>query len=103
MWEKFPAFPETDVFGLRGSLYKNGEIPIPSFFWDLLGQCLVGAISFIALVVVVFAFTGQWPPQYLIISASIGGAMSPAFWRLVRWAQGPTQQTSEDGKETQSF
>ena len=52
-----------------------------SLAWSLFSQALAGAIVFAGLVVVVFALTGQWPPQEMFVGASIGGALSPLFWR----------------------
>jgi hypothetical protein len=65
---------------------------------DLFARALVGAIVFAGIVVVAFALTGRWPPQALFVGASIGGALSPAFWSLVRRASdrpSPSADTDE--------
>jgi hypothetical protein len=50
----------------------------------LLAQAVANSIAAFAIVVVVFAFTGQWPPRVLLVGSSIGGAMSPLAWRTYR-------------------
>lgn len=64
------------------------EFTISEFIRNALGQVITGAIVSIGLIAVVVAFTGRWPDLYLLLCASIGTALSPFFWRTVRWAQG---------------
>jgi len=67
-----------------------------SLAWSLFSQALAGAIVFAGLVVVVFALTGQWPPQEMFVGASIGGALSPLFWRVVRLATGSAGKLTDE-------
>lgn len=69
-----------------------------SLVLSLFAQVLTGAIVFTGLVVVVFTLTGQWPPQEMVMGASIGGALSPLFWRLIRWASGSAGESTDENK-----
>ena len=41
-----------------------------------------------------------WPPQYLLLCSSIGGALSPFVWRMYRSVRGyPVVPTEMDGSE----
>ena len=44
-----------------------------------------GLIVWIGIVSWSFALTKDWPPQYLLVSASIGGMVSPYLWGFFRW------------------
>ena len=55
-----------------------------SRFAGFLGEAIAGGIVFGGIVAVAFALTGRWPPQAVTLGASIGGMLSPAFWRRVR-------------------
>ena len=50
----------------------------------LLGGVLSGLIVAVGIVSWSYMLTGDWPSQYLLTSASIGGAISPLFWSLIR-------------------
>lgn len=67
-----------------------------SLVLSLSAQALTGAIIFAGLVTVVFALTGQWPSREMFVSASLGGALSPLFWRMVRSASGNTRESTAE-------
>jgi hypothetical protein len=46
-------------------------------------QSIASAVLFIGLVSVSFAFWQTWPPTAVLVGASIGGALSPSFWKLI--------------------
>jgi len=55
-----------------------------SLIKHLFAEVVVGSIIFVTIVVWSFILTGQWPPELILWGASIGGALSPTFWRLTR-------------------
>lgn len=55
-----------------------------TFLGSLFAQAITGVIVFLGLTSVWFVVTGQWPPREVLIAASIGGALSPWFWRGTR-------------------
>ena len=55
-----------------------------SLIKHLFAEVVVGSIIFITIVVWSIVVTGQWPPEPILWGASIGGALSPTFWRLIR-------------------
>ncbi len=50
----------------------------------MLAYSIADAIVAAGIVVVAFAVTKRWPPQELLLGASIGGALSPFVWRAYR-------------------
>ena len=46
-------------------------------------QSIASAIVYIGLVSVCFAFWQAWPPTAVLVGASIGGAISPTFWKVI--------------------
>ena len=70
------------------------EKPMKSLAWSLFSQALAGAIVFAGLVVVVFALTGQWPPQEMLVGASsaVRCRRSPVVLPTdaCRWSDKPT-------------
>lgn len=58
--------------------------PPKTIVLEMPGQALTSAIVFAGIIVVAFAFTGRWPHQSMLLGASMGGAISPLFWKAVR-------------------
>lgn len=60
----------------------------------LVSNAIGGAIVYANFVCVFWVFFRQWPPQYVLISASIGGALSPFLWKAIRgvWPNDPHMQ-----------
>ena len=50
----------------------------------LLTFAIPGLIVSIGIVAWSFALTGRWPPQFLLISGSLGGMSSPLLWASIR-------------------
>jgi ABC-type uncharacterized transport system permease subunit len=55
---------------------------------SLVAQWISTSIAIIGIVSIAFAVTGRWPPPYVLLGSSIGGALSPIVWRLYRAARG---------------
>ena len=71
------------------------------FILDLRDRAIVGTVIFAGIVAIAYAFTGQMPGQSVLIGASIGAALSPAFWSFVRAAGGqPASKTDDDQDPT---
>ncbi len=72
--------PAENQFDLtRLDMGKSVKPPLKFVF----SQMLAGAIVFSGFVTLAFVLTGGWPPQSWLIGSSIGGSLSPAFWRIV--------------------
>ncbi len=61
---------------------------------DLLGGWISTLIVLVGMIAWSFVLTGGWPPQYLLIAASIGGALSPSLWMLIRWIRGESPESN---------
>jgi hypothetical protein len=59
-----------------------------SLILSLLAQWISTSIAIIGIVAIAFAVTGRWPPPYVLLGSSIGGALSPIVWRLYRDVRG---------------
>jgi hypothetical protein len=67
----------------------------------LLAQAVAITIATLGIVVIPFAVIGRWPPQELLICSSIGGAMSPFWWRMYRAVRGYTSGPTDAGDSEQ--
>ncbi len=64
---------------------------------DLSARAITGTIILVGIACWSFLLTGGWPPEYIIIAASLGTAMSPLFWGLVRKIrEGPASPGDEE-------
>ena len=67
---------------------------------SLLAQAIANSIATLAIIVIPFAMMGRWPPQYLLLCSSFGGALSPFAWRMYRATRGyPSGPTEMGGSE----
>ena len=87
-----------DEVGCARLLCKGTKIKTLILY--MLAQAVANSIATLSLVVIAFALMGRWPPQELLLGASIGGALSPFAWRAYRavraFPDGPSEKADSE-------